>query len=178
MARLKVKIGNNELEIESSVEEINKQLERIESLCLMISNENLNQNQKNSTIEKGPSSEDSGPTVKQIPDKLTIDEILQFDFGEWIRKFKVKTDDVVLFLIAAFYIQKRKQDEVFTEQEVISLLDQSGVEFKNLNKILQKNEKAGWMTEVVKERGAIKYRLSEHSEENAVELITDLFNWY
>ncbi|WP_409176438.1 hypothetical protein [Brevibacillus fortis] len=177
MARLKLKIGNNELEIESSVEEINKQLDRLESLYLMLLNGDLNEINKDSTKEEFPSGGDIEPLNKSKPDKLTIDDVLEVDFSQWIKKLKIKTDDVVLFLIAAFYTQKRKQDCVFTEHEVITLLEQNGVEFKNLRKIMQKNEKTGWMAEVLRERGISKYQLSESTEKSAVELITNLFNW-
>ncbi|WP_188066564.1 hypothetical protein [Brevibacillus brevis] len=176
MARLRLKVGNNELEIESSVKEINKQLEQIEILYSMLLQEDLKQFHNIVTKEEISPTKENESTRDQKPEKLTINDILGIDFGEWIKKLKIKTDDVVLFLIAAFYIQKRTQDWVFTEQEVIELFERNGVEFKHVNKIMQKNTKTGWFSEVTKEGGKTMYRLSDFSEENAIELIIAMFN--
>lgn len=107
---IRVKFRDMEIEIKGTEEFVEKHLSNIQDIFNSLSNFNSNSDSNNASKTKNI-------TMDSPPQKLSIEDILKQDFSIWKKAISQNTNDTIIYVIAAYYIQSKNKNNYFTTQE-------------------------------------------------------------
>lgn len=114
------------------------------------------------------------PKSEKTPHKLTIDDIIKEDFNFWLKNQTNDTDDIVSYVLAAYYLQIRSKDNFFTSKGVFSLLYSHGILLADAIHCETLNIKNKNIIKVGVIKKQIKYRVNEQAVQLIKEILSDM----
>jgi len=135
-AKVKISIGDNEVEIQGDEGFVERQIRNVESLLKVLNVANIG-HQRNPTQLRESASEHNGNDIKDNDQEKKLPDT----FGEWFSSFPNKLSDTDKALIAAYYIQRKSDNEGFRTSDVNNLLKEQNINLSNPSDSIRKLSK-------------------------------------
>ena len=154
--RVRVKLGQGEIEVEGSEQFVREQLQELQSL--LRSSPRLREDATPREMKEDP----QGKTREGFQDTSSP----QGTFGEWMHGFPDGLSDLDKALVAAYFVQRNSDKNEFKTSQINHLLQEHGVKLSNPSVCLGRLVKKKLMFQTRKE-GKLKFlRVSNEGEKH------------
>ncbi|SHH75830.1 hypothetical protein SAMN02745135_01989 [Caloranaerobacter azorensis DSM 13643] len=164
---IKLKYKNFELEIQGKEDFIEKQLSNIDDILRKLSflieehSTSITSNDLNNSTKTSSKS------------KYSIEEILKKNFSVWKKAFSKETNNVIIYLIAGYYIQLNSKNNSFNADDISKLLSRYNININDINKCKSHNLKVGNIIPINELGVCNEYKIND----NIVNLINDFLDF-
>ncbi|MAT96445.1 MAG: hypothetical protein CL608_04815 [Anaerolineaceae bacterium] len=172
-AKVKIDLQERVIEIEGSIEFVERQIDNLENIVDLIERLDTDDTSLSepNDIEDIPASEEVNSPDETNTSNDNKNLSVPTSFGEWMHRFQETLTDQERALIAAYYVQNQSNENDFKTSEVTKCLKDHAIKLANPSNCLNRlaSKKLTFQTRKV---GSLKYRrVSREGEKHLKKLL-------